>query len=719
MQSVFSLPVKTLSRAIVFSILFTALMISALSIWTVLRTGNAVSLMGEFEQRADPSATAQNELVQALGYGGMIHAFKNFVLRGDEKYYRIANQNAGAALSSLERLMNLEPELRAELKPIATAVQNYVAALSTVQSQHANGKTPEEIDAAVKIDDGPALVAIALLAQEQVHEFEGELVKSSLLAELRDHLGYGGMIHHLKNLVLRQDTPRIEKARSAATSAQNVIVQLKTFELSINEQQALRDLSSVVEQYASALDQISDLIAKGKTATEIDAEVKVSDSPALDGLRALDAIVALEGRAISAKMTNDLRTSQTLLGLIGGIVVVLSLLTAFGTREVLRRGVVSKQAQADAKAAALQEERDDFQNRIATLAANASAGDFSQRIAHDYSDETLAGAATHLDQLLETIESGLDAVINVSHAMARGDFSQRMEGEFSGAFGRLQLTLNEAMISIAASIQDVLTSSSEISDNTSNISSAASDLAKRTEKQSCNLETSAATLGQLTTAVQEISMKVAEARATAEAATGIAQSGSSVVEEAVSAMDKIVDTSKKISKVTELIEEIAFQTNLLALNAGVEAARAGESGRGFAVVASEVLALAHRASDAVQEINDLISASELEIEDGAGRIAQAGASIKGISGYVSDLDTAIESVAESTQNQASHLDLVNQSVSELKGVTQQNVSMFEETAASIQSLNELTDSLMATGAQFVVTQPAETTYEEPPRKQAS
>lgn len=162
-------------------------------------------------------------------------------------------------------------------------------------------------------------------------------------------------------------------------------------------------------------------------------------------------------------------------------------------------------------------------------------------------------------------------------------------------------------------------------------------------------------------------------------------------------MDKIVDTSKKISKVTELIEEIAFQTNLLALNAGVEAARAGESGRGFAVVASEVLALAHRASDAVQEINDLISSSELEIEDGAGRIAEAGNSIKGISGYVQELDQAIEAVASSTGDQATRLNQVNKAISELEGVTQQNASMFEQTAASIQSLNELTSDFLGTG----------------------
>ncbi|SMX27626.1 Methyl-accepting chemotaxis protein III [Pelagimonas phthalicica] len=717
MQAIFSLPVRTLGRAIVGSILFTAIMIAGMSFWSFNRTGDAANLMSEYERRANPSERAQNELVQALGYGGMIHQFKNYVLRGDEKYYHAAGQNAGAAMAALEQLKNLNPEKAEELDAVGQTIQSYVAALETVENQYGAGKSAAETDSVVKIDDSPALNAITSLSASRA-ETETES-KASILAELRGHIGYGGMIHQFKNLVLRGDKPRIAKVEAAAAAAQAALARYRAMSHSPEEGQAIADIEQTIGKYAAALTDVSAMIDAGKSAEEMDSVVKISDGPALDGLRVLDAAVVAEGRQISQTVHDNLAATQTLVTIVGGIIAVLSLLTALGAREILRRGVVSKQDKADEMAATLQQEREDFQMQVSQLAAAASAGDFSKRINRDYGDDTLAEVASHLDQLLDKIEGGLNAVVQVSHALARGDLTQRMDGDFDGAFARLQLSMNEAVTSMSDSIRAVLGSSSEISDYTANISSAASDLARRTETQSYNLETSAATLGELTSSVDEISTRVSAARGTAEAANEIAQNGATVVEEAISAMDKIVDTSKKISKVTELIEEIAFQTNLLALNAGVEAARAGESGRGFAVVASEVLALAHRASDAVQEINDLISSSELEIEDGAGRIAEAGNSIKGISGYVRELDQAIEAVASSTGDQATRLNQVNKAISELEGVTQQNASMFEQTAASIQSLNELTSDLLGTGEKFQVEPPQTAPEQEHELKEAS
>lgn len=101
----------------------------------------------------------------------------------------------------------------------------------------------------------------------------------------------------------------------------------------------------------------------------------------------------------------------------------------------------------------------------------------------------------------------------------------------------------------------------------------------------------------------------------------------------------------------------------------------------------------------------------MEIEDGAGSIAEAGKSIKGISGYVQELDQAIEALDSSTGDQATRLSQVNKAISELDGVTQQNASMFEQTAVSIQSLNELTSNLLGTGEKFQV-EPPQTTPEQ-------
>jgi len=65
--------------------------------------------------------------------------------------------------------------------------------------------------------------------------------------------------------------------------------------------------------------------------------------------------------------------------------------------------------------------------------------------------------------------------------------------------------------------------------------------------------------------------------------------------------------SKSISSIINTIDDISQQTNLLSLNASIEAARAGDAGRGFAVVANEIRKLADHSSQAVQQVNDIIT----------------------------------------------------------------------------------------------------------------
>ena len=71
-------------------------------------------------------------------------------------------------------------------------------------------------------------------------------------------------------------------------------------------------------------------------------------------------------------------------------------------------------------------------------------------------------------------------------------------------------------------------------------------------------------------------------------------------------VQNLLGVSQNIEKFVGVIRDISDQTNLLALNAAIEAARAGDSGRGFAVVADEVRNLARKASEASNEINNLV-----------------------------------------------------------------------------------------------------------------
>ncbi len=93
-------------------------------------------------------------------------------------------------------------------------------------------------------------------------------------------------------------------------------------------------------------------------------------------------------------------------------------------------------------------------------------------------------------------------------------------------------------------------------------------------------------------------------------------SGKKTMGDLTDTMEKIESSSIEMQSITAIIKEISEKVNLLALNAAIEAARAGEHGRGFAVVASEITRLAEQTDSSAMTIEELIKASNAEIETG-------------------------------------------------------------------------------------------------------
>jgi len=286
------------------------------------------------------------------------------------------------------------------------------------------------------------------------------------------------------------------------------------------------------------------------------------------------------------------------------------------------------------------------------------------------------------------------------HAVAAGNLSTEISEEFSSTNEKLRQDYNTAVSALREAIGAVVKNTASIRSETGEIASAADDLSRRTERQAATLEETASALDELTNSVRSAAEGAQGASEKASAAQGRAQEGGNVAREAVAAMDGIKSSSQEISKITSVIDEIAFQTNLLALNAGVEAARAGEAGRGFAVVATEVRALAQRSSDAAREINDLISASEGQVQAGVELVDKTGIALGAIVDSISEISELVSNIAVSTKEQAAGLNEINAAVTELDQVTQQNAAMFEETTAASHALTTETDALASAVAQF-------------------
>ena len=245
--------------------------------------------------------------------------------------------------------------------------------------------------------------------------------------------------------------------------------------------------------------------------------------------------------------------------------------------------------------------------------------------------------------------------------------------------------MRDSLVQIVA---EVRSGTETIASASQQIASGNQDLSVRTEQQASSLEETASSMEELTSAVRHNGDNARQANQLAASASEVALQGGSVVAQVVDTMASINSSSSRIVDIIGVIDGIAFQTNILALNAAVEAARAGEQGRGFAVVASEVRTLAQRSAAAAKEIKELIGDSVEKVEAGSKLVEHAGKTMDDIVASVQRVTDIMSEISSAGDEQSAGIEQINQAVSDMDTVTQQNAALVEEAAAAAEALQQ-------------------------------
>lgn len=263
-------------------------------------------------------------------------------------------------------------------------------------------------------------------------------------------------------------------------------------------------------------------------------------------------------------------------------------------------------------------------------------------------------------------------ILKIISKVSQGDLSfqankgtSRITGVYESIIAMVS-KLNEIVVNVNASSQNVVQASEELSATAQNLSESSSE--------------QAASVEEMTSTIEEISATIAQNTENSKTTGVLALKTSKNSEEGGKMVIDTVEAMKKIAEKIAIIDDIAYQTNLLALNAAIEAARAGEHGKGFAVVASEVRKLAEKSQVASQEIGELSKESVTKAE-------KAGIMFKEILPDITRTADLVMDITFASEQQSLGVSQVNIGMEQMNDVTQRNAASAEELASTSEVLS--------------------------------
>lgn len=124
----------------------------------------------EYSEFSETRNNSLTEIYHAVGYGGFIHNFKNYVLRQDPQLLKQLEADISETLAAIDayQTATLSDEEYQALSIIRDTFKDYETNLGIAIQMVKAFNSPAEIDAVVRIDDQPALVALQKLQDENV-----------------------------------------------------------------------------------------------------------------------------------------------------------------------------------------------------------------------------------------------------------------------------------------------------------------------------------------------------------------------------------------------------------------------------------------------------------------------------------------------------------------------------------------------------------------------
>jgi len=323
-------------------------------------------------------------------------------------------------------------------------------------------------------------------------------------------------------------------------------------------------------------------------------------------------------------------------------------------------------------------------------------GIFSYTVKSTSRNPMIKTLANTINKAIDSMNVNMNELKDTLNSYTNNDFRHKIDinPRTKGEMLEIMNCVNSLGESLSNNAKTSLQNGEVLEKNSTTMNSSVKNLANKANEQAASLEETAAAVEEITSTTRsnaDNSKKMAELGEIVKNSVG---TGQNLATQTANSMDEINNEVTSINDAITVIDQIAFQTNILSLNAAVEAATAGEAGKGFAVVAQEVRNLASRSAEAAKEIKDLVQNATQKANNGK-KISDE--MIKGydeLNTHITQTLHIIEDVSTSSREQITGIEQINDTVTLLDRVTQENASEASSVATLANETLEIAHELV-------------------------